>query len=662
MAVSRMKKIQILAHKGAGAKVVAALRDAGALHITEPSVETSWSSDGEGRRDAERALQGRRAKLEYLRNFLKPHAPKGKPLEKMFHPRVEFEPESHRALVSSLDVDKLYESGVDLEGRMRSAEAEIGRKESLAAQLESWAGLGAGIESVRDTDRTRIEFLNVEASDAGALSEELRSEAGPSELSEISRSGSTVHLVAFYLKADEPAVAQILKRHSARRIDFAGVSGTPREAAARLRSEADELRAGEDSLEDEAVELATGYENVLVVLDETTEDLAKTAVGERFAETRAAFVVEGWIRACDEERVREALSDVASEVAVQTRDPEQGEEIPIALDNPAVVTPFEFVTTLYGRPIYWEYDPTPFLAPFFIVFFGLCVSDGGYGLTLAALTFFFMRKMQPGGGRQLMRLMFMGGISTAIVGAITGGWFGIDPAIMPSWLRAAIVMNPLQEPMKMLNVVFILGIIQIFTGLAIRMFAEFREGRWLDGILDQLVWIFFLTFLAPLGYSFILGGVVPPAVSAFCTKGAMVSGLIVVATGARKNPNPVMKILGGVLKLYDIVGYFGDVLSYARLLALGLATGAIAMAINGVAEMAMGIPIAGPVAAVLVLIGGHLFNIAVNCLGGFVHSGRLQYLEFFSKFFQGGGRAFQPFEVQRKYSMVRAPGESPRGR
>jgi V/A-type H+-transporting ATPase subunit I len=265
-----------------------------------------------------------------------------------------------------------------------------------------------------------------------------------------------------------------------------------------------------------------------------------------------------------------------------------------------------------------------------------------------------MRKMQPGsGGQRLMQLLFLGGIATAIVGFLTGGWFGIEPQSLPGWLRGAILINPLEEPMKMLNVVFVFGILQIFAGLAIKMVAEFKEGRWLDGILDQLVWILFLGFLAPLGYSFILGGDVPAHLSDLAGKGAMVSGLVVVATGARKNPNPIMKVLGGVLKLYDVVGYFGDVLSYARLLALGLATGAIAMAINGVAQMAMGIPLAGPIAAVFVIIGGHLFNVAVNTLGGFVHSGRLQYLEFFSKFFQGGGSAFDPFRVEKKYSIVR---------
>ncbi|MCK4408603.1 MAG: V-type ATP synthase subunit I, partial [Candidatus Eisenbacteria sp.] len=271
----------------------------------------------------------------------------------------------------------------------------------------------------------------------------------------------------------------------------------------------------------------------------------------------------------------------------------------------------------------------------------------------AALSCFWMTKMQPGGGRQLMKLLMMGGISTAAVGAVTGGWFGIDPSIMPGWLRSVIVMNPLQEPMKMLNVVFILGLVQIMAGLIIKMVADIKQGRWLDGILDQLLWVFFLAFLVPLGYSFILGGSVAEGVTAIAGKGSMVAAAIVVLTGARKNPKPVMKVLGGVLKLYDVVGYFGDVLSYARLLALGLATGAIAMAINGVAQMAGDIPIVGPIAVVLVLIGGHLFNLAVNCLGAFVHSARLQYLEFFSKFFTGGGHAFEPFRVEKRYSLTR---------
>lgn len=652
MAVSRMRRIQILAHTSAKEEVIAALREEGVLHVVEPAVEFDSEMDHDARIERERGLVAELSKLEYVRTFLKPYVPKGKPFEKMFNPRVLVDRSAHADLVAGFDAEKLYQRCVELEGRMRSAEAEIQRKSGLIAELGHWAGLGGPVESFTDTRNTRVSLVSFEGADTASLERELSDESPETALIEVSRSGAAVYAVAIYMKADEQAVAPVLKRNGARSVDLAGTEGRPEDAIESLRNQIDETRASIESMREEAEELARRYDDVLVIVDERAESLGRQAIEEHFAATRETFVLEGWIRGRDEKRVRERLAATTPNAHIYTRDPEKGEQIPIDLHNGKVVSPFEFVTTLYGRPVYWEFDPTPLLAPFFIVFFGLCVSDGGYGVTLAALSFFLMKKMQPGGGRKLMQLMFMGGISTAVVGAITGGWFGIDPEVLPSFVRAAIVMNPLDEPMKMLNVVFILGIVQIFTGLAIQMVADFKEGRWLDGVLDQLVWILFLTFLVPLGYNFILGGDVSPGLSAAATRGALVMGGVVVLTGARKNKNPIMKVLGGVLKLYDVVNYFGDVLSYARLLALGLATGAIAMAINGVAQMAMGIPIVGIVVAVLVLIGGHIFNIAVNCLGGFVHSGRLQYLEYFSKFFTGGGRSFEPFRVERKYSTI----------
>jgi V/A-type H+-transporting ATPase subunit I len=653
MAVSRMKKIQLLAHKSVKAEVVAALREGGVLHIVEPSIELSAPEHRTSPRASRLELSNRLAKLEHLRAFLKPHAPKRKPLDAMFNPKLLLSTDELQEILAGFDVDGLYERATGLEGKMRSGEAEAARKDALANELSHWEGLEMPVENVVDTHVVRVSLASMEAAELQPLAAELSEAAPESDLLEVSRSGSTVYAVAIFLASVEPAVAQLLKRHNVRWVDVSGAAGMPADAVEQLLAEADEIRRAAEAVKKEIVELAKEYDKVLVVLDETAEELAKAEADESFGATEQTFLVEGWIRSRDEAGLRERLAEVAPETHVAARAPEEGDDVPIDLRNNSVVTPFEFVTTLYGRPVYWEFDPTPLLAPFFIVFFGLCVSDGGYGLILAALSFVLMRKMQPGGGRKLMQLLMMGGLATAAVGAVTGGWFGIDPGVMPQWLASAIVLNPLEEPMKMLNVVFIVGIVQIFTGLAIKMVSEFKEKRWLDGILDQLVWIAFLSFLVPLGYDFILGGEVPEGVATVAARGAMAMGLIVVLTGARKNKNPIMKVLGGVLKLYDVVGYFGDVLSYARLLALGLATGAIAMAINGVAEMAMGIPIAGPVAAVVILIGGHLFNLAVNCLGGFVHSGRLQYLEYFSKFFQGGGRAFAPFRTEKKYSIVR---------
>lgn len=652
MAVSRMKRIQILAHASAKTDVVAALREEGVLHVVEPEADFESEMDHEARVERERELTSDVGKLEYVRTFLKPYVPKGKPFEKMFNPMVVVDRDAHASLVAGFDAEEWYQRCVGLEGRMRSAEAEIGRKSSLISELEHWVGLGAPIEGFVDTRSTRVSLVSLEAGDAAALERELSEQSSETAFLEVSRSGSAVYAVVLYMKSEEADVTSVLKRNGARSVDLGGASGRPADAIVALSAEIEATRASMESMREEAAELAESYEDVLVFLDEQAESLGRHSIEEHFAATRETFLLEGWIRGRDEKRVCERIAATTPDAEIFTRDPEKGEKIPIDLHNGAAVSPFEFVTTLYGRPVYWEFDPTPLLAPFFIVFFGLCVSDGGYGVTLAALSFFFMKKMQPGGGKKLMQLMFMGGISTAVVGAITGGWFGIDPNILPSFIRAAIVMNPLEEPMKMLNVVFILGIVQIFTGLAIQMVSDFKERRWSDGVLDRLIWILFLTCLAPLGYGFILGGDVSPGLSATASRGAMIMGAIVVLTGARKNKNPVMKLLGGVLKLYDVVNYFGDVLSYARLLALGLATGAIAMAINGVAGMAMEIPIVGIVVAILVLIGGHIFNIAVNCLGGFVHSARLQYLEYFSKFFTGGGSAFEPFREERRYSTI----------
>jgi V/A-type H+-transporting ATPase subunit I len=654
MAVSRMRKIQILAHKDAQDQIVSALREGGVLHITEPSIELEQGSDEEARRESERELQSRLNKLEHLRDFLRPYVPKEKKsLEAMFNPRMELGADELAETLAGFDLDGWYDRIVELETGIRAAEAEIGRKQALSAELTHWAGVNIPVEELGGTRLVDVALVAVEASDLDDLKAELSEVTSESELIEVSRSGSSVYAAALFARESESVVVPVLKRHNARWANLGGAVGAPGDASSALVREADELRVRIEELRAKAAELASEHRTILVVLDESAEALAKKVAEERFGTTRETFLVEGWMRASDEEHVREMLQAISPETEIVSREPTKDEQVPIDLRNVGAVSPFEFVTTLYGRPAYWERDPTPLLAPFFIVFFGLCVSDGGYGLTLAAVSLFFMMKMPAGGGRQLMKLLMMGGISTAVVGAVTGGWFGIDPAVMPGWLSSMIVMNPLAEPMKMLNIVFILGILQVMTGLIIKMVADFREGRWVDGLLDQLLWVFFLALLVPLGYSFILGGEVPASITAFAGKGALVAGALVVLTGARKNPNPILKVLGGVLKLYDVVGYFGDVLSYARLLALGLATGAIAMAINGVAQMAGGIPIVGPVFAVLVLIGGHLFNLAVNCLGGFVHSARLQYLEFFSKFFTGGGRAFEPFRVEKRYSAVR---------
>ncbi|MCD6379483.1 V-type ATP synthase subunit I, partial [bacterium] len=380
-----------------------------------------------------------------------------------------------------------------------------------------------------------------------------------------------------------------------------------------------------------------------------------TEIENRFYHTVSTVLIEGWIRALDRKNLEKSLSSNFDDIEFAFREPLDDEEPPIHLDNNAVVRPSEFVTTLYGRPIYSEVDPTPLLAPFFILFFAMCLSDAGYGITLAAFAGVIILKFKPSGGfALLMKLLFAGGIVTAVVGVLSGGIFGIGEESFPPFMRQFILVNPLKEPMKMLNISFVMGLVHMLFGMGIKMRAKIKEGMIADAMFDNFCWIIFLIALAPLGYSIILGGYMPDVVMWWSKKIALIFVFIIFVTGGRKKKSFIKKILGGLVGFYDVVGYFGDVLSYARLLALGLATSAIAIAVNDIARMVIGMPFyVGYLAAALILLGGHTFNLAVNTLGGFVHSARLQYLEFFSKFFTGGGKGFQPFRNERQHSIIK---------
>lgn len=274
------------------------------------------------------------------------------------------------------------------------------------------------------------------------------------------------------------------------------------------------------------------------------------------------------------------------------------------------------------------------MAPFFFIFFGMMVSDAGYGILLALASFLAIKKIKPKGmAKKLLELLLLGGISTLIWGAIFGGWFGGLIPLPPIWI------NPIEDPMSLLVFSFILGLIQIYTGLILKAYINIKDGDLLSALFDQGFWLVLLTGCI----MFALPGTAQAAKIV-----AIVGAVGLILTQGRTQKNPIQKLLSGVMSLYDITGYLSDVLSYSRVLALGLATGVIGTVINTMAEL-VGVNIIGYIAMVLILVIGHVFNIAINALGAYVHSSRLQYVEFFSKFYEGGGRAFNPFRINTRY-------------
>lgn len=334
-------------------------------------------------------------------------------------------------------------------------------------------------------------------------------------------------------------------------------------------------------------------------------------------------------------------------------EPDPDEEVPILLHNNGVVTAFEGVTSMYSLPARHDIDPTAILAPFYFIFFGLMLSDAAYGIILSVGCAIILKKYKLEGTMyRMFKMFFYCGISTFIWGALFGGWFGdfftvaartmfgVDFAINPIWF------NPLEEPMKLLIFSLILGGIHIFVGMGVQAYMYIRDGHPLDALFDIGLWYLLLIGLVLFGF----GGSLIPSLVPVGKYMAIVGTVGILVTGGRKKKG-LGKITGGLGSLYGITSYLSDVLSYSRLLALGLATGVVAQVINTLGSLAGG-GIVGSIVLIVVFLAGTVFNIAINALGAFVHSCRLQYVEFFGKFYTGGGREFRPFERKTKYVKI----------
>jgi V/A-type H+-transporting ATPase subunit I len=645
-----MLKVQLLGHDSVRDEVKRYLRGLGVLEITDVALERTESPlDEESLREYEYRLE----QVEFCLDFLTPYVEKRSFLDKMGAGPIVTKRDSLEELDRSGYTAEIWKSCSRLEKRMRGVRDRYAGSGELVHALAPWIPIDAPFDSL-STDRYTVRLWSIPERAAPGALEALDDAMPRAEAVVCAEERGRVFTAVIVAKEDTEMLGERFKALGGVEHSFSDLSGTPNQI---IESELASHRSFEETIgemEGEARKLAGEREKLLVLQDYYIERIGLGSVEKHFHRTESAFVVEGWLRASDRRSFERGIKGRFDDIELYLRQPEEGEEPPIALTNRPFANPFEFVTTLYGRPVYRETDPTPLLAPFFILFFALCLTDAGYGLALSAVSALILIRFKPSGGAaKLIRLLFMGGLVTAAVGIITGGIFGIEVSNFPPAIRGLMLINPLEEPMKMLNIAFLLGLFHMLFGMGIRMVSNFRAGSVMDALFGDLLWILFLVVLAPLGFSAILGGYVPPHLLFWSKRASLVLALLIFLSGGRGQKGIVKRFFKGLIGFYDVVGYFGDVLSYARLLALGLATSAIALAVNGIAAMVKGLPFyTGYIAAALILVLGHGFNMAVNTLGAFVHSGRLQYLEFFSKFFTGGGREFRPFSSERRHSVV----------
>lgn len=383
-------------------------------------------------------------------------------------------------------------------------------------------------------------------------------------------------------------------------------------------------------------------------------------------QTKHAFFMTGYLAKKDAPAVRQELTERFTAVVDITEIPEE-EEMPVKLSNSGFAAPVEGIVASYGLPSRGEIDPSAIMAFFYYVFFGMMLSDAAYGLLIAGVCAFLLirfKNMEDSLNKSIHMFLYCG-ISTTVWGFLFGGFFGdLIDVISANYFGKTVTLKalwfvPLNEPMRLLIYSLLFGLIHMFIGLGIKAYLYLKDGKVRDCICDVGFWFCFLVglilILLPTGLfasvsqmTIVFPGWLSVLAKVLAILGAV--GLLLMA--GRRKKNPVLRLALGAYELYNVTSWLSDLLSYSRLLALGLATGVIATVVNSMASM-FGTGIGGTILFILIFIVGHTLNMGINLLGAYVHTNRLQYVEFFGKFYEGGGTPFAPFRLKTNHIQLK---------
>lgn len=655
MAIVNMKKISVIALSDDEKEVVETLMDMGVTQvedITEEEITAEYAGLLSKRADDEAmsVYDAQRKTVKEAIDILAAHVDAKKVL---FAPRRSVS----KAMFAEVagDPKREYAFAQEVTGAVRRQNELRSEKNRLLGEIETlskWKGLGFSL-GFTGTKHTGVLLGMLPAQlDVNDFSTKL-SEAGLiAEVQTVSSDKDAAYLAVIYHKSSEGELQRLLPQLG---FSTAAVSGddVPEAVIGQLLERIGVLEGEAEAAVAGLKEMAKDKARLEVLYDYLSECIEKEAAYAKLGRTEHTVLLKGWVPA---EAADAVVKTLEGKFVCETElaSPTEEEAYPILLRNPKVIQPFESVTEMYSLPAPHSMDPNKLMAPFFFLFFGMMVSDAGYGLLLALITGFIVWKYKPQGqAGKLMKLICYGGVATMFWGVIFGGYFGDTiPVVVKMATGKEIVLpslvNPSNDPISVLILSLILGLIHLFAGMGAKAYLLIKRGQIWDAVFDIGFWYLVLGGIGILCLGMILPGT-PVMQIGMWTAVAGAIGLILTQGRAKKNI--FAKLIGGIGSLYDIVGYMSDILSYSRLLALGLSTGVVASVVNMMGSMG-GNTVVGWIMFALVFVIGHVFNIAINTLGAYVHASRLQYVEFFGKFYESGGKAFQPLVRPRKYVEV----------
>ncbi|MGN0658675.1 MAG: V-type ATP synthase subunit I [Emergencia sp.] len=652
MSIIKMKKVAVIGLDTVKEALISDLMEAGVVQITDQGQRLAEDENfrGLGERDGDEnvvtALEQEINQVSIALETLEKHSTAKSPL--FFTRRAMKKAEFARTLEGRQKLFQDVDAVLERSDRLHKLKEQVNKKNSDLAAISPWVIYDLPLE-ITQTRYTTINLGVVPSTvDVEKLSQRVHDGREAVSLKEIYRDKDLIYLVAITMKEDQEAVLTILKQHGYTPTPFKDYTGTASENRDRIIREIQEAEAACSQVEKEIADLYPLKNGIECLYDELVIERDREKVKRRLLKTKRTFNLEGWVPEPAAETVDRILTE--HQCCFEYRDPEEGEEVPVLVQNNSVVYPFEAITEMYSLPDYRGVDPTKYFALFYAMFFGIMLSDAGYGLVIAIACFVVLRKFAlEGMTYRMIKMFFFCGLSTVFWGAMFGGWFGDffqvaakvmfnkEITINPIWF------NPIEDPTKLLIWSLIFGVIHLFLGMGIKAGMLIKRGQWIDAVCDIFSW-----YLLILGAAmWLAGGSISQALVKPGMYMAIAGALILLLTGGRSNKG-IGKVTGGLSALYNITSYISDILSYSRLLALGLATGVIASVVNTMGSLA-GSGFVGTIVLLIVFVIGHTFNLAINALGAFVHSSRLQYIEFFGKFYEDGGEEFDPFRKNTKY-------------
>ncbi len=664
MAVVPMQRINICALKKDRKQILEALQRKGVIEICDVMKEGKVFHKDDVSDTASQLTKNIQTGQKALQ-VLDEYAPEKKPFLAFLNGRQEVTIEEYdlfRKIHPS--ASRIVKRLVTLDKMIQSDRAEITKNKLLLEAMEPWVSLDVPMdfEGTSSTSAFIGMLPNVWTEEKLV---ETMAEYGPVEAQIISVIGEQTCVFLLGLKKHKDKIFDLLRMNGfARPMNVS--SESPAKQIESLRTEIQRLEDEIAKSIEEIEELAKNREMIQFFVDYETTREEKYEVINRLLQSEHTFVLTGYIPVTEIDTLKAFLEE-NFDVDIQLKDPSPKADVPVLLKNNSFARPLEGITEGFSSPNKEEIDPTSIMSVFYYMMFGLMFSDAGYGLLMVVvcgLILLKFKKMEDSWKKNIT-MFFYCGVATMFWGIMFSSYFGdVVDVVSTTFFGKTVSIPPLwfaptSEPMRMLVFSMALGVVHLMTGLIMKFIQCVRNGKLMDGIYDAIFWfvliiscVFVLMsssmFMNIVGLTFIL----PSAVGNVASIIALISAVGIIVMSGRESKNKGKRIMKGMYNLYGITGYLSDVLSYSRLLALGLATGVIGTVINKMGSMA-GSGVVKVIAFIIIFCVGHLLNFAINALGAYVHTNRLQYVEFFGKFYDGGGRKYMPFSTKTKYYKIK---------